>query len=269
MLSSLQQYTIVDNNRQSQLQLFERTNPLYLRNAEHFRANAQSIKTVDDLLNDYQSLQVVLSGFQLEEEINKRAFLKQIMTESPSDPESLANRLVDPRYRELATAMQPLAQGADPFASQEFADAILARFQTNEFEKSQGQQNPAVREALYFERNIGSINSVTELMGDRTLLKVARATLGLPESFQALDFDQQRDRLERSINIDDFKDEKKLDKFVERFLVLNDLNNPQGPTDPTLQLFGAGGAGGSANGILNAAFGGGAGGGNSILNLVV
>ncbi len=263
--SSLFQYTLVENNRAKQLELFEKTSPLYIRNVEHFRANAANIKSVDDLLGDYQSLQVVLSAFQLEEEINKRAFLEKIMTEPFNDPESLANRLVDPRYRDLAEFLDPLNQGADPFSSPSFVDLTLARYQTNEFEKSRGEQNPAVREALYFARNAPNVTSIAELMSDRTLMKVAITWLGLPESFQALEFEQQRDRLEQSLDVTQFQDPKALDKFIDRFLVLNDINNPpQGATNPTVSLF-TGGGGASANSILTTAFSGGGTGGFSLL----
>ncbi|MGK7863921.1 DUF1217 domain-containing protein [Falsiroseomonas sp. E2-1-a4] len=69
-----------------------------------FREAATQHDTVESLLKDRRTLQVVLEAFQLEGEIDKRGILQKILTEDPAAEGSLANRLTDRRWRELARA---------------------------------------------------------------------------------------------------------------------------------------------------------------------
>ncbi|MDP3414524.1 DUF1217 domain-containing protein [Falsiroseomonas sp.] len=67
-----------------------------------FREAASQHKDVESLLKDRRTLQVMLEAFQLEGEIDKRGILRKILTEDPAAQGSLANRLTDRRWRELA-----------------------------------------------------------------------------------------------------------------------------------------------------------------------
>ncbi len=68
------------------------------------RERAGGIGDVEALLADRRTLRTVLEAFQLESEIDKRAILRRVLTEDPADPRSFANRMADPRWRELASA---------------------------------------------------------------------------------------------------------------------------------------------------------------------
>jgi hypothetical protein len=69
-----------------------------------FREAAAGITDVEALLKDRRTLTVVLEAFQLEGEIDKRGIIRKILTENPDEPGTLANRLTDRRWRELARA---------------------------------------------------------------------------------------------------------------------------------------------------------------------
>ena len=69
-----------------------------------FREAASLHQDVESLLKDRRTLQVVLEAFQLEGEIDKRGILRKILTEDPAAEGSLANKLTDRRWRELAGA---------------------------------------------------------------------------------------------------------------------------------------------------------------------
>lgn len=71
---------------------------------DRFRDAATQHQDVESLLRDRRTLQVVLEAFQLEGEIDKRGILRKILTEDPTAEGSLANKLTDRRWRELASA---------------------------------------------------------------------------------------------------------------------------------------------------------------------
>ncbi len=226
-------FQVLTRSRDQQVTAFQQQ-PTISRNLEAFQANAANITTVDQLLDDRRSLEVVLSSFQLEDQINSRALIRKILTEPPDERGSLANRLLDPRYRTLADSLQGLAAGERPFSDPSKVAEIAAGYIDNEFEKAVGENTPGIREALFFRRNIGGIESLNQLLADPTLKEVARVAVGLPEDVGALDFEQQRTRFDERIDIEKFKDEKFVDAFLRRYLIRIELEQPQ--FDPITSL---------------------------------
>ncbi len=50
--------------------------------------------------------------------------------------------------------------------------------------------------------------------------------LGLPDSFATADIDKQAAMIEKRIDLEDFKDAEKLEKFLTRFTSMWELQNP-------------------------------------------
>src|SRR5512137_681873 len=67
-----------------------------------FRERAPKLADVEALLKDRRALTMVLEAFQIESEIDKRGILRKVLTEDPTEQGSLANRLTDRRWRQLA-----------------------------------------------------------------------------------------------------------------------------------------------------------------------
>ncbi|MFO7856361.1 MAG: DUF1217 domain-containing protein, partial [Paracoccaceae bacterium] len=86
-----------------QREVFERR-PDVARLAAAFEARIASVRSASELVADRQLLQVALGAFGLDEEIDKRAFVRRALESDPADPRSFANRLVDARYRNLSAA---------------------------------------------------------------------------------------------------------------------------------------------------------------------
>mgnify|MGYP003660407660 CR=1 FL=1 len=203
--SSLLWYKLSSALKEPHMKAFE-AQPTVARDIDTFEEKIGEIKSVDDLMKNRTVLTMVLSAFQLESEIDKPAMVRKILTENPADKESLVNRLAEPRWAKLAGAMYGLNSDPDFFQKQSNVDAILAGYKTNEFEKFEGQNADGVREAMYFKRLAGN-------------------------------YEQQRDRLEKQIDIADFKDPEKIDKMIQRFLVYTEINNTDPASNPMLSLF--------------------------------
>jgi hypothetical protein len=63
-------------------------------------------------------------------------------------------------------------------------------------------------------------------MADRALLKVTQVALGLPEATGTMDIDRQAELITKKLDIEDLKEPGKLDKFLERFTALWEIENP-------------------------------------------
>ncbi len=214
-----------------------------------FRARASEVAGVDELLRDRRSLQVVLEAFQLESEIDKRAVLRRLLTDDPKDERSFANRMADPRYREINAAFGAAhAGGRPPLGDPALVERIVRLATVNRFEKAMGEGNAGLREALYFQRRIGGVGSVVELMGDRALTAVARGALGLPEQFALLSFERQKALLTQRLDPAAFKDPKAMARLAQRYLMRAE-GQGSAPANPLLALFDGGGGGGGAAGL--------------------
>ena len=133
-----------------------------------------------------------------------------------------------------ATAPRPpLAEGA-------LVDRIVQDAMTNRYERVMGEANPGLREALYFRRMAATVRSIPQLMADRALVEVARGALGLPRSFGALTFDQQRDLLARRLDVAELQDPAKVARMASRY-VAQQQGAPE--VSPAAALFQRGSAG--------------------------
>ena len=234
--SSLLWYKLANNQRDAHMKMFE-AQPTTARDIEKFKEEIVNVRSVDDLMKNRTLLKVTLSAFQLESEIDKTAFIRKMLTEDPTDDKSLVKRMVEPRWTKLTNVLYELNNNADFFQDEKNVSAILGGYKTNEFEKFEGQNADGVREAMYFKRTAGGVTDVSQILADKTLMHVMRVGLGLPESFQSLEYEQQRDRLAKEIDLEDFKDPAKIDKMVERFLIMTEINNTDVTANPMLSLF--------------------------------
>lgn len=207
-----------------------------------FRQRAAEITSVDELMKDRRSLTLVLEAFQMESEIDKRAVIRKLLTEDPTAETSFANRMADPRYRQISVAFG--GRTGAPLGNAALVERIVQAAMTNRFEKAAGQGNAGLREALYFQRSIASVGSIPALMTDSALTAVARGALGLPSAFGLLDYEQQRDILAKRLDPATFADTKAMGKLVQRYLV--QAGGTGGASNPVLSLFGGGGASGQS-----------------------
>jgi hypothetical protein len=82
-----------------------KANPQEQNLVTYFNANAASVSTPQQLLDNYKLLTVVLTAFNLQGSINDTALLKQLMTQNPASTSSLAQKLQNSSYLLFAKAM--------------------------------------------------------------------------------------------------------------------------------------------------------------------
>ncbi len=191
----------------------------------YFRDNAPKIATIEEFFADRRLMTVALSAYGLDDELQYMGRIRKVMSESVSDKKALANKLIDPRFKALATAFAFGDFGTANLALNSFVDKVIDKFKTNEFEKFLGQRNPALREAEYFRRNIGAIENTFNILGDNVLRSVVTTALGLPLEIALQSVDTQKGLIDRRVDIADFKDPEFVDKFIRRFLILKDTKD--------------------------------------------
>ncbi|NBC31435.1 MAG: DUF1217 domain-containing protein [Alphaproteobacteria bacterium] len=215
--------------KQTQSQQFQafKEQPLIKRDLDYFTDNIKKIESADDLLNDFQMKKFLLEAFGLEEDIYKNAFIKKILTDDLGGDDALAYKMRDTRYADMATALR-LDTGTSILKDSEAMGKIGARWLVNGFEKDLGEQNVAVREAMYFRRQAPKIKDMYQVLGDRPLRKVAFTIAGLPEQIAAQPVEKQKAALEQRFKIEDFKEPVYVDNLMRQFLAIEDAKSGAG-----------------------------------------
>lgn len=234
--SSLASYKKVEARTDYYKGVFDKQ-PDAKRELVYFKEKFPKVSSVDALLKDRRLTQFVLGAVGLEGAIDQKAIIKKALTEDPAANTSLVNRLADPRWAQFAKAMSFLNTQPSKAKDTAVQNTLIEGWRTNSFEKWQGETSgSAVREALYFKRNIGSVTTMWQAIANPTIAKVLRVGLGQPEAFAALDADKQYARLSKAIKLTDFQDPKKVDRFLQRFLVNNDRAAAGTAADPAVTM---------------------------------
>jgi hypothetical protein len=218
-------YLAIEKNEQQYAQKTENTDAAAKAGIAYFEKQAPALTSPQALLGNYRALQVVLSAFGMSSDINNTGILKDLMTQNPSDPKSLVQQLASPLYTRFAQLMSNW--NPPPFSSASVVQTIVNQYTTNQFEQNQGQQMPGMQQALYFTRTIASATSLQQIMSDPTLLNVVETATNQPPQFGLLNYDQQVSLLTKAVpDVTKFQNPEYVRKFVEKYLVMNQMSPP-------------------------------------------
>lgn len=211
--------------------------PQTVRDTAYFEARIGDVKTAGDLVADRRLLRVALGAFGLEDDIDSRSLIRKVLEGGVANPDALANRLSDDRYRRLSTAFG-FGDGGARTSDPGFAATITGRFRARSFEVAVGEQDQSLRLAMNATRELAAIGTddTTEttrwfrILGTPPLRSVFETAMGLPEGVAQLDLDRQLDifrRLARDRlgieSLDAFAQVDTREKLVETYLLRDQI----------------------------------------------
>lgn len=173
--------------------------PQVARDAEHFRNNIGQISRAEDLVADYRLLSVALKAHGLEADIGNRAFIRKVLESDLSDPKSLANKLSDSRYADLARSFGFSEAVPATLGDPQLADRIGAAHLRAEFELRVGEADNDLRIALHAQRELAEIarsdGSETgkwyRVLGSAPLAQFVQTAFGTGNNLAKLPIDSQ------------------------------------------------------------------------------
>ncbi|UWU89494.1 DUF1217 domain-containing protein [Bradyrhizobium sp. CB1015] len=228
------------------------------KDATSYREAIADIESVSDLLANRKMVDFVLVAKGLQPEKVSTEYLKKIFGSDLSNPKSFANTESDPRFAEIVASFNFDNKGnvarlpmMGPQKRDQFRET-QASYLRHSLEQQQGDMNPGVRLALYFQRKAGEITSAYDILADKALSEVFRTTFNLPDSMAAMPIDQQAKYVDRFMKIKDLSDPAKVENLLGRFSAMYDVKNSQSTgqaQSPLLDLFQ-----GSSSGISQSTF---------------
>ena len=204
------------------------------READHARTAMAAAKDVAGLMGDRRLLTVALGAYGLGGDIDNRYFIGKVLSDGTLDAGDLANRLSDTRYRDFARDFGFGDYAVPRTQLSDFGATIAERYLLFCFEAAVGEVDPNLRLALQATRELPEIAAASgsetgmwyKVLGSRPLRTVFQTAFGLPDSFAALDLDQQvatlREKTDRAFGeggIAQFADPDRAEALVRRFLL--------------------------------------------------
>ncbi|MCQ8185501.1 DUF1217 domain-containing protein [Parvularcula maris] len=225
------------------------------REIQYFRENIGNVSSAEELLADERLYRFALTAFDLESQVDSRALVKKVLEEGVADPDSLANKLVDKKFRDFARAFAFAESGDRNVRNPNFAEEVIGKYRRVKLEGDAGEDNIGVRLAAYFDRKAPGLTSWFSVLGDKALREVIFTALDLPDEMQRTNPDKLAEIFEDRLDLDELKDPEGRKKFLQRFTLLYDIRNgAPGQVSNTLALYGIDptlDAGGGAGGIVS------------------
>lgn len=222
-MPALPLYAATQRDSEARIAQF-RNRPDIRQQIEHFTSRMAKIETPEELMKDRRLMEFLLTSFSLEDEMKYPGRIRKVLTEDPDKKDALVNRLIDPRFKEIAELTRFATRGLERLNLPGVVDELVDRFVTNAFEKSMGEQNPALRSALFFKRQAGKVENAFNLLGDRVLREVTLTTLGLPPQIAMQTVERQKIEVDKRLDVKRLQDPQFLDQFIRRYLILSDNN---------------------------------------------
>lgn len=252
-LSGYAGWKLLNNTLEVQKEAFD-NDPIVDRELQYFKDNIGSITSAEELVGDYQLLKVALGAFGLDADIGNKYFIQKILDEGTIDENSLANNLTESAYFNLSEAFGFDQDPPNTIGEANFFDKISEAYTNKQFQAAVGESNENFRLGLNLTDELAELTSedTTEngmwysIMGNEPLLQVFRTAFGLPESFSALDVDDQLDRFKAKADalygddsVTQFTDPETQETLLRNFFVrsqINDLGASNSPAQNALAL---------------------------------
>lgn len=202
--NALSAYLALERNRDTYLTRFKNSAQIK-KDVEYFQKKVDKITTVDEFVNDPKLLAFAATSFGLDADLKYPARLKKVLKESLSNDQALANKLIDPRYKEMAKFFGFGDLQLTKIKVSVAQDELIGKYTTGAFEKSQAAINPALRDAMYFERKIGAVKNGYDILGDNVLRAVVTYALDLPPQIAVQSVEKQRQLIEQKLDIKKFQ----------------------------------------------------------------
>ncbi len=202
----------------------------------YYRQHIGEVKSVDDFMKDTRLYNYAMKAFGLEDMAYAKAFMRKVVTEGAADPKAFANKLSDDRFVALAKAFNFAELGEATTQTTAVQQTVVDRYTRQTLEVDAGQDNEAVRLALYFQREAPNVTSVYGLLADTALWTVIQTTFGFPDTMSNADIELQAKAILQKLDIADLSDPDKLEHLISRFAAAWDAENST-TSDPILALF--------------------------------
>lgn len=204
--------------------------------SQYYAANIGNVTSISQFVGNYRLLSYALDAYGLGDEANNKALVTQVLEGGVSNPKSLANTLSNPNWAKFAQAFNFVGAGAPSISTASAIGTTTTNYVEENLETSEGQQDPGVQLALYFQRVAPTVNSGLGIMGDENLLDVVQTIFGLPPVTAGTNVNTEASEITKLMPMSQLQNPQELSQLTERFTAMYDLDYGPGGADASTPL---------------------------------
>ena len=155
-------------------------NTVVAREAQFFKDNIGSIKSVDDFMKNTRVFNYAMKAYGLEDMTNSKAFIRKVLQSDVNDQDSFVRKLTDTRFLTFAKAFNFATDGkvaTSPIVAMDADDQDDTIGLYNDQRIKKGAT--AATEAKYYQETISLVRDVDDLLANQRLLAYALESVGL------------------------------------------------------------------------------------------
>lgn len=235
---AMTQFRTAERMKDKQVEMV-RQDPMVKRDIAEFNKALEKAESPEELLQNPRTLEFVLRGLGMADQIGNDALARKAILSDPSDKEGLANRLQDKRYKDAAKMFNFAELGLEGIKNPEVKGKFVESYVQQRYEEKLAETNPAIPDAMAFQREAKErdFSNPYDVLGDPLIRRVVTTALGLPEQIAIQSVEAQARAITSRMDLKDLNDSDFVEKFTQRFL-MNDKRAGQ-------QAGGMGGGGGA------------------------
>ena len=142
-LGNRRRYLTDTKNEQTLANKWAKTNPQVQSDIAYFQAQAPKLTTVDALMKDYRSLQVVLGAFNVSDLLTSPALTRQLLTQDPASSSSTVQKIGNPAYQIFANAFNQFQN--NPLGNSAGVTSVVNSYVENSSRPRRTRRPPACR----------------------------------------------------------------------------------------------------------------------------
>ena len=173
MTTTLSAYLTVANNL-SQWRTITAKNPAVQTATQYFENNIGNVTSAQQLVDNPRLFNYAMSAFGLSDMTYAKGLMEKVLQQGVTSSTALANTLDNTNILAFAKAFDFVDNGSATTASSGLVEQVVNKYVENSLETSQGQQDPGVQLALYFQAQAPNVTSVDQILADKNLLSVVR-----------------------------------------------------------------------------------------------
>lgn len=202
----------------------------------YYRANIGKVTSIEALMSNGRLLTYAMAAYGLDSATENLDYIEELLAGGVRDTNSPANKEEDKRYTGFVAAFDFEGLGEKATTLARAQQPSIDKYLRQTLEENAGDENEGVRLALYFERKAATLTNFYEILADPALAEVVRTALGLPDAFAQADIDRQVKLFEERLDIEDFTDPERLEKFLTRFTSMWEIENPTAPAQAQISV---------------------------------
>jgi hypothetical protein len=194
----------------------------------YYAANIGKVTSISQFVNNYRLLSYALNAYGLGDQINSKALITQVLQGGVTNPKALANTLNNSQWKAFAEAFNFVGNGAASISTSSAIQTTESNYVEQQLESDQGEQDPGVQLALYFQRVAPTVTNAYGILADKNLLEVVQTIFGLSPNANAADIDTEASQISKILPISELQNPATVKQLTERFTAMYDLE--YGPT---------------------------------------